>query len=48
MESDKKQVVLVMDDGKEADDEKIVCEVCGHVNDKNTLICAMCSNYLRG
>ena len=23
-----------------------VCEVCGHVNKGQTLICEMCSNYL--
>lgn len=25
---------------------KIVCEVCGHVNKGDSLICEMCSNYL--
>lgn len=25
---------------------KRICEVCGHVNKGNSLICEMCSNYL--
>ena len=27
-------------------ERKIVCEVCGHVNKGDSLICEMCSNYL--
>ncbi len=26
--------------------KKKVCDVCGHVNDKNSFLCVMCSNYL--
>lgn len=30
----------------EPTERKIVCEVCGHVNKGDSLICEMCSNYL--
>ncbi len=39
-EGDSQQMLF----GKE--EEKVVCEVCGYANDKNVLICKMCSNYL--
>ncbi len=26
--------------------EEVVCEVCGQKNEKGTLICKMCSNYI--
>ncbi len=28
-------------------EEKRVCEVCGCANDKQALMCKMCSNYLK-
>lgn len=43
--SDAKTIVIT-----NANEEKevVLCDVCGHANPKNTAICKMCSNYLKG
>lgn len=38
--------VVFMPRGLEAEEDYIVCDLCGHRNTKADALCKMCSNYL--
>ena len=37
---------VTLEVGLPAENDIVVCEVCGYQNPKNAAMCAMCSNYL--
>ncbi len=47
MESKDDYLVVKLKEGNvEKKSKTVVCEVCGHINDKDALMCKMCSNYI--